>query len=142
MTEESVSLLPVGEEGRLLPLNPSNSSGFMTHDRGEYSLYGIPPGRYLVSVGVPYTVGLVAAGRRSPYDVGLLGGWEQSCLPTEIVGKESRDSSTVRPFDRNAPTLIASTTLLQFSAKRSCHQMRSPFRSSAARPSVNCSLRR
>ena len=68
VTKEGISLLLVGEEGRLLPSSPPNSNGFMTNDRGEYSIYGIPPGRYLVSVGVPYTVGLVAADRRSPYE--------------------------------------------------------------------------
>jgi hypothetical protein len=47
---ESVRLFAVGEQGRKVPVYlPSMST---TDDRGVYRVYGVPPGRYILSVGV------------------------------------------------------------------------------------------
>jgi protocatechuate 3,4-dioxygenase beta subunit len=54
---EAVALNKIAEQGHMRPFYPSNYAVNeipMTDDRGEYRVIGVPPGHYLVSVGVPY----------------------------------------------------------------------------------------
>jgi hypothetical protein len=52
ITEENVVLTMLDEQGRPRPISsPMNSYLNMTDDRGYYRLFGLPAGRYLVSVG-------------------------------------------------------------------------------------------
>jgi Carboxypeptidase regulatory-like domain len=54
---EAVKLDKIGEQGYLHTFYPTNYQGNempATDDRGEYRVIGVPPGHYLVSVGVPY----------------------------------------------------------------------------------------
>jgi hypothetical protein len=52
IAEESVVLTKLGEQGRPQQFNsPMNSYLNITDDRGYYRLFGLPAGRYLVSVG-------------------------------------------------------------------------------------------
>ena len=54
---EGVTLNKIGEQGYMRPFYPSNhriNEIPMTDYRGEYRVIGVPPGHYLVSVGVPY----------------------------------------------------------------------------------------
>jgi protocatechuate 3,4-dioxygenase beta subunit len=48
---ERVNLTMMDANGRLLPFNGGNRFGYETDDRGVYRIYGLPAGRYLVSVG-------------------------------------------------------------------------------------------
>src|SRR5215475_4298757 len=63
IAEESVVLMRLDEQGRQQFINsPMNANLNITDDRGYYRLFGLPAGRYLVSVGrkpqeFPYTTG-------------------------------------------------------------------------------------
>jgi hypothetical protein len=49
---EPVLLTTLDESGKQTAFNPPNGvGGFRTDDRGVYRLYGLPPGKYLVSAG-------------------------------------------------------------------------------------------
>jgi len=48
--EERVNLLPVDQNNQRRPVSPL-SVGFQTDDRGVYRVFGIPAGRYKVSIG-------------------------------------------------------------------------------------------
>lgn len=65
---ERVSLMRVDEQSqRFVPFTP-NASAVETDDRGIYRIFGLPPGRYKVSVGRGAQSGVIAAqGRRSFY---------------------------------------------------------------------------
>jgi hypothetical protein len=49
---ERINLTMVDANGRPQPFNPGNRFSYETDDRGVYRIYGLPAGRYLVSVGV------------------------------------------------------------------------------------------
>lgn len=51
LIEASVKLAQLDDTGRPRPSYITNSSMYKTDDRGIYRLYGLPPGRYKVSVG-------------------------------------------------------------------------------------------
>src|SRR5262245_5594989 len=52
VAEENVVLMKLDEQGRPQPFNiPMNTYFSVTDDRGYYRLFGLPAGRYLVSVG-------------------------------------------------------------------------------------------
>ena len=53
IVEERISLQPIAENGQPPPRLPTQVSGYLyqTDDRGVYRIYGLPPGRYRVSVG-------------------------------------------------------------------------------------------
>ena len=53
LIRERVILTQIGEHGEKRPVLSSTASSFMylTDDRGEYRLFGLPAGRYIVSVG-------------------------------------------------------------------------------------------
>jgi Carboxypeptidase regulatory-like domain len=52
IAEENVVLMKLDEQGRPQPFNiPMNTYFSVTDDRGYYRLFGLPAGRYLVSVG-------------------------------------------------------------------------------------------
>jgi Carboxypeptidase regulatory-like domain len=53
VVEERINLSQVAENGQLPALQnlPRQSSIYQTDDRGVYRIYGLPPGRYRVSVG-------------------------------------------------------------------------------------------
>lgn len=49
---EGVTLMTIDDAGQQTPFNPPNGGGGMrTDDRGVYRVYGLPPGKYLVSAG-------------------------------------------------------------------------------------------
>jgi len=60
VVEEAVSLNKTDEQGHMLQFVPPNYESRTTDDRGVYRVYGMPAGRYLVSVGTTY--GLVRGG--------------------------------------------------------------------------------
>jgi hypothetical protein len=51
LVDKNVRLVRVDENGRTQPSHISNPAMYRTDDRGVYRLYGLPPGRYKVSVG-------------------------------------------------------------------------------------------
>ena len=52
LIQENVRLLSVGEQGRKVPIYLPNGLMFSTDDRGVYRLFGVPPGRYILGVGI------------------------------------------------------------------------------------------
>jgi hypothetical protein len=53
LIQEYVRLLAVNEQGRHVPISfPGSPSMYTTDDRGVYRLFGVPPGRYILSVGM------------------------------------------------------------------------------------------
>ncbi len=62
--EERVSLQPVVEQGQTPPRMPYqlSASMYQTDDRGVYRIYGLPPGRYRVSVGQNSASGFAGTG--------------------------------------------------------------------------------
>jgi hypothetical protein len=49
---ERIMVMPVGEMGQNRPTLDLPPAGFETDDRGIYRIFGLPPGRYLVSAGM------------------------------------------------------------------------------------------
>lgn len=64
--EERVELQPAGETGQRGQMSPisMNYQMFQTDDRGIYRLYGLPAGRYKVSVGTNPNAGFSGSGAR------------------------------------------------------------------------------
>lgn len=60
--EERVQLTPYDNQARVRYGGLSNPFMFQTDDRGVYRIYGVPPGRYIVSVGSGGQDGLVRIG--------------------------------------------------------------------------------
>ena len=54
VVEEAVSLNKTTEQGSTFQFIPPNYESLITDDRGMYRVYGVPAGRYLVSVGTRY----------------------------------------------------------------------------------------
>ena len=52
LIQENVRLFSVNEQVRKQPIYLPNNYMFSTDDRGVYRLFGVPPGRYIVCVGV------------------------------------------------------------------------------------------
>jgi hypothetical protein len=48
---EPITLATIDESGQQAPFNAPEGVGFRTDDRGNYRVYGLPPGKYLVSAG-------------------------------------------------------------------------------------------
>jgi hypothetical protein len=59
IVEERVSLLPIREDGRLGRLPIPVGQMYTTDDRGVYRIYGLPAGRYNVSVGADASRGYI-----------------------------------------------------------------------------------
>jgi hypothetical protein len=51
VVSQSLHIERLGEDGKLAPVQLRNYFASVTDDRGVYRLYGIPAGRYLVSIG-------------------------------------------------------------------------------------------
>jgi hypothetical protein len=65
---ERIMLTPIGEAGQSRPALDLPASIFETDDRGVYRIFGLPPGRYLVSAGTAgENVGAGLRGRRLSY---------------------------------------------------------------------------
>jgi hypothetical protein len=64
---EAVTLSLAGEGGYLRPFVPPDSRQVSTDKAGAYRVDGVPPGRYLVSVGEDYDLSTSGAGGRSRY---------------------------------------------------------------------------
>jgi hypothetical protein len=60
--EERVQLTPYDNQARVRYGGLSNPFMFQTDDRGVYRIYGVPPGRYIVSVGASGQEGIVRVG--------------------------------------------------------------------------------
>lgn len=54
---QRINLMTVAENAQIRPFNGGNRFGYETDDRGVYRIYGLPAGRYLVSVGDDANVG-------------------------------------------------------------------------------------
>lgn len=52
LIQENVHLLALDERGQKIPIYLPYASLFSTDDRGIYRLFGVPPGRYIVSAGM------------------------------------------------------------------------------------------
>ncbi len=59
IVEERVSLLPIQEGGRVGRLPMPTGQTYTTDDRGVYRIYGLPAGRYKVSVGADASRGYI-----------------------------------------------------------------------------------
>ncbi|HJQ22528.1 MAG TPA: carboxypeptidase-like regulatory domain-containing protein [Blastocatellia bacterium] len=67
LIQEHIYLYRVNPQGgRHEPFN-RNYTIMQTDDRGVYRIYGLPPGRYLVSAGVPVNRGFAGMGRGNSY---------------------------------------------------------------------------
>jgi hypothetical protein len=66
---ERITVTPVGEPGQNRPVLDLPAAMFETDDRGVYRIFGLPPGRYLVSAGTAGGGGVGAGlrGRRLSY---------------------------------------------------------------------------
>jgi hypothetical protein len=64
VVEERISLQPVTDQGQTPIRVPMQVAAqmYQTDDRGIYRIYGLPPGRYRVSVGRPAAAGLASPG--------------------------------------------------------------------------------
>jgi hypothetical protein len=51
LTDQGVAVTMIGKDGAKRPYNAGYSDGYIIDDRGVYRVYGLPEGRYLVSVG-------------------------------------------------------------------------------------------
>src|SRR5262249_33437367 len=67
VVEEAVSLNKTDGQGHMLQFVPPNYESLTTDDRGVYRVYGVPAGRYLVSVGTTYGVVRTGENRREYY---------------------------------------------------------------------------
>ena len=67
LVEQYITLSNVDQQGRTQSFDPNNYRMMQTDDRGVYRIYGIPPGRYLVSVGVPLDKGYLRMGQGNIY---------------------------------------------------------------------------
>jgi hypothetical protein len=68
LVEERVSLSGLNDGGKPVPLYLQNSYEMSaTDDRGVYRIFGLPEGRYLVSVGISRGNGPIAAGSNPTY---------------------------------------------------------------------------
>jgi hypothetical protein len=61
VVEERVTLQQVTEPGQPPQRLPMQSLLYQTDDRGMYRIYGLPPGRYRVSVGESATAGIIGS---------------------------------------------------------------------------------
>ncbi|MBO0857555.1 MAG: carboxypeptidase regulatory-like domain-containing protein [Chloracidobacterium sp.] len=62
LADERVTLSKLDKNNQPRPANfyGRNFTMFMTDDRGVYRLYGVPEGRYLISVGIAQSAGMIA----------------------------------------------------------------------------------
>src|SRR2546425_178596 len=68
VVEVRISLQPIADpQNPVRPPLPYNSQMYQTDDRGIYRIYGLPAGRYTVSVGYSGTEGIVASSSRRYY---------------------------------------------------------------------------
>jgi protocatechuate 3,4-dioxygenase beta subunit len=67
VVEEAITLNETAEQGRALQFIPQHYESLITDDRGMYRVYGVPAGRYLVSVGTPYGLTRTGGNRREYY---------------------------------------------------------------------------
>ena len=68
VVEMRISLQPIADpQNPVRPPVPYNSQMYQTDDRGIYRIYGLPGGRYTVSVGYSGTEGIVATNSRRFY---------------------------------------------------------------------------
>src|SRR4030095_14731016 len=69
LIEMQVQISRLEEDGRWITTSSLGSSleMYVTDDRGVYRLYGLPVGRYLVSVGFPFSAGEVLNSRRGTF---------------------------------------------------------------------------
>ena len=68
VVEVRISLQPIADpQNPVRPPLPYNSQMYQTDDRGIYRIYGLPAGRYTVSVGFSGTEGILAPGSRRYY---------------------------------------------------------------------------
>jgi 5-hydroxyisourate hydrolase-like protein (transthyretin family) len=68
LVEARVSLQPIADaQNPVRPPIPFNNQMYLTDDRGIYRIYGLPAGRYTVSVGSATTGGIVAPNNRRYY---------------------------------------------------------------------------
>lgn len=67
LVQESIQLTRLNEGGQKSRLHMVHSFMFPTDDRGVYRFFGLPPGRYIVSVGLDEHTGYARAGAMARY---------------------------------------------------------------------------
>lgn len=67
LVQESIQLTRLLESGQKSRLHMAHSFMFPTDDRGVYRFFGVPPGRYIVSVGLDERTGYARAGTGERY---------------------------------------------------------------------------
>jgi protocatechuate 3,4-dioxygenase beta subunit len=93
VVEEAVSLNKTTEQGHTFQFIPPNSESLITDDRGMYRVYGVPAGRYLVSVGTRY--GSTRGNRREYYKETFHPGVTDRAKAVSVEVKEGAETTGV-----------------------------------------------
>jgi hypothetical protein len=93
VVEEAVSLNKTTEQGHTFQFIPPNYESLTTDDRGVYRAYGVPAGRYLVSVGTPY--GPTRGNRREYYKETFHPGVTDRAKAVSVEVKEGAETTGV-----------------------------------------------
>lgn len=106
---ERVTLTPVVEAGRERPTLDLPSAILETDDRGVYRIFGLPPGRYLVSAGAAGEgVGAGLRGRRLSYTRTFHPNVTEESRATAVAVSPGREASNVDvALSRRAETFTA-----------------------------------
>jgi protocatechuate 3,4-dioxygenase beta subunit len=93
VVEEAVSLNKSTEQGHTFQFIPPNYESLITDDRGMYRVYGVPAGRYLVSVGTRY--GSTRGNRREYYKETFHPGVTDRAKAVSVEVKEGAETTGV-----------------------------------------------
>src|SRR5262245_4349403 len=93
VVEEAVSLNKTTEQGITFQFSPPNYESLITDDRGMYRVYGVPAGRYLVSVGTRY--GSTRGNRREYYRETFHPGVTDRAKAVSVEVKEGAETTGV-----------------------------------------------
>jgi protocatechuate 3,4-dioxygenase beta subunit len=92
---ERIQLSPVDERGNRRPLLGLDESLFVTDDQGNYRLYGLLPGRYLVSAGQAKPGVIMEGGGRTYYPITFHPGVASESRATLVEVRAGADTANV-----------------------------------------------
>jgi len=98
VVEQRVALAPVNETGapaRTASALPNNSQMYQTDDRGVYRLYGLPAGRYKVSVGTDPSRGTAYTGSHIYYPRTFFGDVTDPAKATVVELSEGGEAGNI-----------------------------------------------
>jgi hypothetical protein len=93
VVEEAVSLNKTTEQDNTFQFIPPNYESLITDDRGMYRVYGVPAGRYMVSVGTQY--GSTRGNRREYYKETFHPGVTDRAKAVSVEVKEGAETTGV-----------------------------------------------